>query len=128
MRRTPRSLLAAAFGLAGLAAVGGGCMAESPYGEPTPDAGPCDVIVDEVNSGAAFGMINDPSKRVFCVGPGDYRAPRFQSFASSLRRRRSSSVANSSGPPVAGRRIAKGSATSVGAPAPARGMPVSASG
>jgi hypothetical protein len=57
----------------GAAAIG--VFTDSPYLEVIPASGPCDAIVDESVAPAALEtLLNDPSKRVFCVEPGDYRA------------------------------------------------------
>ena len=47
---------------------------DSPYARPVPDFGTCDVIVKPSNAYTTLAQINDPSKRVFCVEPGDYRS------------------------------------------------------
>ena len=52
-----------------------GAFSDSPYLESIPASGPCDAIVDaRVTPTMLNALLNDPSKRVFCVEPGDYRA------------------------------------------------------
>ena len=47
---------------------------DSPHREAIPDPGPCDVVIDATTPLATLDpLLNDPSKRVFCVEPGDYR-------------------------------------------------------
>lgn len=46
---------------------------DSPYAVPIPDFGACDVIVTPANAYTTLAQVNDPSKRVFCVEPGNYR-------------------------------------------------------
>jgi hypothetical protein len=51
----------------------------SPYLEPVPDHGACDVVVTPSNYATTLAQysanphVNDPNRRVFCVEPGDYR-------------------------------------------------------
>jgi hypothetical protein len=57
------------------ATIGSQCEFESsPYVEAVPAPGGCDVVIDEANSATTLGLLDDPTKRVFCVEPGDYRA------------------------------------------------------
>ncbi|HTY16743.1 MAG TPA: hypothetical protein VMH82_03350 [Myxococcota bacterium] len=51
-----------------------GVVPDSPYLEPIPDPGPCDLVMNENNAPSALPLLNDPSTRVFCVDPGDYRS------------------------------------------------------
>jgi hypothetical protein len=46
---------------------------DSPFTEPIPGYGGCDVTVTPANYMTTLGQVNDPTKRVFCVKPGDYR-------------------------------------------------------
>ena len=46
----------------------------SPYTETIPDYGTCDVTITPSNASSTLKLINDPTERVFCVAPGDYRA------------------------------------------------------
>lgn len=57
------------------AAPSGPTFADSPYLEPVPAPGSCDVVLDgSVSPAALQALLNDPGQRVFCVEPGDYRA------------------------------------------------------
>jgi MYXO-CTERM domain-containing protein len=47
---------------------------DSPYLVPVPDYGACDVVVNPANAYTTLAQVNDPSKRVFCIEPGNYRA------------------------------------------------------
>ncbi|HTY19807.1 MAG TPA: hypothetical protein VMH82_19000 [Myxococcota bacterium] len=51
-----------------------GSFSDSPHLEPIPDPGPCDLVMNENNAPSALPLLNDPSTRVFCVDPGDYRS------------------------------------------------------
>ena len=52
-----------------------GSFSDSPYVEAIPAYGACDAIIDQSTALATLRtLLNDPSKRVFCVEPGDYRA------------------------------------------------------
>jgi len=69
------------FTIAVIALLGGrtaaaiGSFSDSPYLEAIPASGACDAIVDESVAAAKLeALLNDPTKRVFCVEPGDYRA------------------------------------------------------
>ncbi len=51
-----------------------GSFSNSPYTEVIPAYGACDAIIDpSIALGTLKTLLNDPSKRVFCVEPGDYR-------------------------------------------------------
>jgi hypothetical protein len=55
--------------------LGSRCVLEpSPYLEAIPAHRSCDVTIDTVNFQTKLGQLNDPTKRVFCIEPGDYRA------------------------------------------------------
>jgi len=47
---------------------------DSPHVAPIPEFGACDVIVKPTNAYTTLAQVNDPTKRVFCVEPGDYRS------------------------------------------------------
>ncbi len=49
-------------------------LADSPYLERTTEMFFCDVIVTQSNFMTTLAQLNDPTKYVFCVQPGDYRA------------------------------------------------------
>jgi hypothetical protein len=51
-------------------------LGPSPYLEPVPHHGACDVVVTPANAASELDYLslNDPAKRVFCFTPGDYRA------------------------------------------------------
>jgi hypothetical protein len=76
MRTAPIVALAMLAGLAARASEPVPVFADSPYLEPVPPHGACDVIVTPSNytTTLAYLYVNDPSRRVFCVEPGDYRA------------------------------------------------------
>jgi hypothetical protein len=71
-----RLALAVAVAVVARSAGAGAVLPDSAYLVRVPDAGPCDVVVDEANAATTLapGVLNDPAKRVFCVEPGDYRS------------------------------------------------------
>ena len=76
MRTAPIVALAMLAGLAARASEPVPVFADSPYLEPVPPHGACDVVVTPSNftTTLAYLYVNDPAQRVFCVEPGDYRA------------------------------------------------------
>ena len=48
-------------------------LEDSPYLAVIPDPGACDVIITPANGATTLALLNDTTKRVFCVRPGDYR-------------------------------------------------------
>jgi hypothetical protein len=74
MALAARSPLAAALVLAVSGAPAGPATAASPHLAKIPPRGPCQVIVNESNAATTLGRLEDPSTRVFCVEPGDYRS------------------------------------------------------
>lgn len=41
---------------------------------PAPDPGPCDIVLTAADAPRLQTLLNDPSLRVFCAEPGDYRS------------------------------------------------------
>jgi hypothetical protein len=70
-------LALAAFSVAVVVAVApataSGTFANSPLLESIPAAGACDVVITPANAAITLEQLDDPTKRVFCVDPGDYR-------------------------------------------------------
>jgi hypothetical protein len=63
---------------------------ESRYLENVPEPGPCDVVITTTNQNTTIPMLDDPSKYVFCISPGNYRAQghiRLYTSGTSSRRR-----------------------------------------
>jgi hypothetical protein len=49
-------------------------LSASPHLEVIPNPGACQVVITPTNQATTLPQLNDPSKRVFCVNPGNYRA------------------------------------------------------
>jgi hypothetical protein len=66
--------IALASCLASPSARAGATFDDSPHLATIPDFGACDVTVTPANAYTTLAQVNDPTKRVFCVQPGNYRA------------------------------------------------------
>jgi hypothetical protein len=64
----------AAVGLVASCVLGGEPFEDSRHHAAIPDPGRCDLVVNVGNAATALALLNDPSHRVFCIQPGDYRA------------------------------------------------------
>ena len=73
MRLTP-FVRALARALVALGLLTSGCLPDSPRLDVVPEPGACDVVITETNAATTLGQLNDASRRVFCVDPGDYRS------------------------------------------------------
>jgi hypothetical protein len=79
MRTAPLVILAFLLAHAARAAEELPSFADSPHRAAIPEHGACDVIVTPANWAITLAQVgatsvNDPTRRVFCVAPGDYRA------------------------------------------------------
>ena len=74
MRPTPRPRHALTRALVAVGLLASGCLPDSPRLEAIPDPGACDVVITQANAATTLGQLNDASRRVFCVDPGDYRS------------------------------------------------------
>jgi hypothetical protein len=69
-------ILAAGLGAPhpGQAGRGRALFQDSQFLENIPEPPPCDVVITTANAATTLPMLNDPSKYVFCISPGNYLA------------------------------------------------------
>lgn len=58
----------------GIAVAPQAALANLPNRAPVPDPGPCDIVLTPADAPDLETLLNDPSLRVFCAEPGDYRS------------------------------------------------------